>query len=175
LNFSSINIGSNKMLPVSFTNGGNSNVTISNVSISGAGYTASGIQTGQIVTPGQVATLNVTFTPATSGLLSGSVTVTSNASNSPTTITLSGTGAQAVQHSVTLTWSASTSAVTGYNVYRSSVSGGPYTKMNSGLVTTTSYLDTAVTSGQTYFYVVTSVNSSNVESTNSAEVSALVP
>jgi len=175
LSFSSINIGSNQILPVSFTNGGNSNVTISNVSVSGAGYTAGGIQTGQIVTPGQVATLNVTFTPATSGLLSGSVTVSSNASNSPMTITLSGTGAQAVQHSVTLTWNASTSTVSGYNVYRSSVSGGPYTKMNSGLITSTTYLDSAVTSGQTYYYVVTSVNSSNVESANSAEVSAIVP
>jgi hypothetical protein len=175
LNFSNINISSNKTLPVSFTNGGNSNVTISNVSVSGAGYTASGIQTGQIVTPGQIVTLNVTFTPATSGILPGSVTVSSNATNSPASITLSGTGVQAVTHSVTLTWSASTSAVSGYNVYRSSVSGGPYTKLNSALVGSTTYLDSAVTSGQTYFYVVTSVNSSSVESADSAEVSALVP
>ncbi|HTC64554.1 MAG TPA: immunoglobulin domain-containing protein [Candidatus Saccharimonadales bacterium] len=176
LSFSSVNIGSNKSLPVTFTNNGNSNVTISNVSLSGAGYSASGVQTGQILTPGQVATMNVTFTPATTGSLPGSVTVTSNASNSPATVTLSGTGAQAaVAHSVTLTWTASTSTVTGYNVYRSSVSGGPYTKMNSTIIAATSYVDSTVISGQTYFYVVTSVNSSNVESANSAEVSAVVP
>jgi len=76
---------------------------------------------------------------------------------------------------VTLTWNASTSTVSGYNVYRSSVSGGPYTKMNSTLVASTTYADTAVTAGQTYYYVVTSVDSSNVESAYSAEVSATVP
>ena len=39
----------------------------------------------------------------------------------------------------------------------------------------TSYTDANVQAGQTYFFVVTSVNSSNVESAFSAEVSALVP
>jgi hypothetical protein len=175
LNFSSVNIGSSSSLPITFTNAGNSNVTISNVSLSGAGYAASGVQTGQILTPGQVATMNVTFTPATAGSLPGSVTVTSNASNSPATVTLSGTGVQPVSHSVTLTWTASTSTVVGYNVYRSSVSGGPYSKMNSTIIAGTTYVDSTVISGQTYFYVVTSVDSNSVESANSAEVTATVP
>jgi fibronectin type 3 domain-containing protein len=76
---------------------------------------------------------------------------------------------------VTLTWNASTSTVTGYNVYRSTVSGGPYTKINSSLVNATTYVDTGVTAGQTYYYVVTSVDASSVESANSAEISVLVP
>jgi hypothetical protein len=176
LNFSSVNVGSNSVLPVSFTNGGNSNVTISNVTVSGAGYTANGIGSGQIVAPGKSATLNVTFAPASTGSLPGSVTVTSNAANSPASVTLSGTGAQQqVSHSVTLTWTASTSTVTGYNVYRSQVSGGPYTKLDSSAVAATSYGDSTVSAGQTYFYVVTSVNSSGVESADSSEVSATVP
>ena len=176
LNFSSVNVGSNSVLPVSFTNGGNSNVTISNVTVSGAGYTANGIGSGQIVAPGKSATLNVTFAPASTGSLPGSVTVTSNAGNSPASVTLSGTGAQQqVSHSVTLTWTASTSTVTGYNVYRSQVSGGPYTKLDSSAVAATSYADSTVSAGQTYFYVVTSVNSSGVESADSSEVSATVP
>jgi hypothetical protein len=176
LNFSNVNIGSNSILPVVLTNGGNSNVTISNVMISGAGYTAGGVQSGQIVTPGQTATLNITFAPAGTGLIPGNVTVTSNATNSPASVTLSGTGVQpAVSHSVTLTWTASTSTVAGYNVYRSTVSGGPYTKVNSTLLAATTYVDTTVQSGQTYFYVVTSVDSSAVESANSTEVSATIP
>ena len=175
LSFSSVNIGSNSILPVVFTNGGNSNVTISNVTVSGAGYTAGGVQAGQIVTPGQTATLNVTFAPAGTGLIPGSVTITSNATNSPASITLSGTGVQPVSHSVTLTWTASTSTVSGYNVYRSTVSGGPYTKLNSTLVAATTYVDSTVQAGQTYFYVVTSVDSSGVESADSTEVSATVP
>jgi fibronectin type 3 domain-containing protein len=160
---------------VTFTNGGNSNVTISNVSISGAGYSASGIQSGQIVAPGKTATLNVTFTPSSSGAIPGSVSVASNATNSPASVTLSGTGVQPVSHSVTLSWTASTSAVSGYNVYRSTVSGGPYTKLNSALIAATTYTDSTVQASTTYFYVVTSVDSSGVESADSAEVSATVP
>jgi fibronectin type 3 domain-containing protein len=78
-------------------------------------------------------------------------------------------------HSVTLNWTASTSTVSGYNVYRSTVSGGPYTKLNSTPIAATTYVDTTVQSGQTYYYVVTSVDSSGVESTDSSEVSAIVP
>jgi len=42
---------------------------------------------------------------------------------------------------VTLTWTASVvptggNAIAGYNVYRGTVSGGPYTKINTSLVTT---------------------------------------
>jgi hypothetical protein len=175
LNFSNVNIGSNSILPVTFTNGGTSNVTISNVSVSGAGYTASGIQSGQIVAPGKTATLNVTFAPSGAGLLPGSVTVTSNATNSPSNITLSGTGVQVVSHSVTITWTVSTSVVTGYYVYRSTLGGGPYSKLNSSPVAGTSYTDTTVQASQTYFYVVTSVDSNGVESAFSTEVSASVP
>jgi hypothetical protein len=175
LNFSSVNIGSNSILPVTFTNGGTSNVTISNISVSGAGYTATGVQTGQIVAPGKTATLNVTFAPSAEGVLPGSVTVTSNATNSPSTITLSGTGVQVVSHSVAITWTASTSVVTGYNEYRSSVSGGPYSKLNASPVAGTSYTDTTVQASQTYFYVVTSVDSNGTESAFSSEVSANVP
>jgi hypothetical protein len=175
LNFSSVNLGSNSILPVTFANGGNSNVTISNVTMSGAGFSASGVQSGQILTPGQNATLNVTYTPSATGSASGSVTITSNATNSPTTVTLSGTGVQPVSHSVTLTWTASTSTVAGYNVYRSTVSGGPYTKLNLTPVAATTYTDTTVQSGMTYFFVVTSVDSSGVESANSTEVSATIP
>jgi hypothetical protein len=175
LNFSNVNIGSNSILPVIFTNGGNSDVTISNVIISGAGYTASGVQSGQIVKSGQTATLNVTFTPSGTGPLPGSVKVTSNATNSPASISLSGTGVQPVSHSVTLTWTASTSTVSGYNVYRSTVSGGPYTKLNSAPVAATTYVDTTVQAGQIYLYVVTSIDSGGVESADSTEVSATVP
>jgi hypothetical protein len=175
LNFANVNLGSNSILSVTFTNAGNSNVIVSGVSISGAGYAASGVSTGQIVTPGQVAALNVTFTPAAAGSLPGTVTVTSNATKSPAAVSLSGTGVQPVAHTVTLSWAASTSTVSGYNAYRSSVSGGPYTKLDSALITTTQYTDSTVVAGQTYFYMVTSVDSSNVESTDSNQISATVP
>jgi len=175
LSYSSFNIGSTSNQSVTFSNTGNSNVTVSNVSISGAGFTASGVSSGLILTPGQSTTLIVSFTPSSTTSVTGSVTVTSNAKNSPATISLSGTGVQQVSHSVTLNWTASTSTVSGYDVYRSTVSSGSYAKVNSSLDTTTSYVDSSVQAGQMYFYVATSVNSSSVESAFSTEVSATIP
>jgi hypothetical protein len=76
--------------------------------------------------------------------------------------------------SVTLSWSASSSSgVVSYNVYRSSASTGPFTRI--GNVTSTSYTDASVAAGQTYFYTVTSVNGNNVESAEATPVSATVP
>jgi fibronectin type 3 domain-containing protein len=80
-------------------------------------------------------------------------------------------------HDVTLNWNASiSSGVIGYNVYRRIASGGPYTKVNSSVVTVTTYNDNTVQPGQTYFYVVTSINlSDDVESPYSNEVMAPIP
>jgi hypothetical protein len=80
-------------------------------------------------------------------------------------------------HSVVLTWDASTSTdVVGYNVYRSSVSGGPYALLSASIPAgTLTYTDTTVQAGRTYYYVVTAVDSGGNESAYSNEASALVP
>jgi hypothetical protein len=174
MNFGSVTMGSNSSQNVTLTNAGNSNITISNVSVSGAGFNASGAS-GVILTPGQTTTLSATFAPATAGSTTGSLTVASNATNSPDTIALSGTGVAQVNHSVSLSWIASTSTVMGYNTYSSLVSGGPYTKVNSSLNSGMTYTDNSVQAGKTYYYVVTAVNSTNMESVFSGEVSALIP
>jgi len=70
---------------------------------------------------------------------------------------------------VTLSWNTVTEA-TGYNVKRSTTAGGPYTIIATN-VTGTSYVDTIVTNGTTYYYVVTAVNADG-ESGNSNEASA---
>ena len=69
---------------------------------------------------------------------------------------------------VGLSWSASSGA-TSYNVKRSTTNGGPYTTIASP--TTTSYTDTGLTNGTTYYYVVSAVNTAG-ESANSSQVSA---
>ena len=80
------------------------------------------------------------------------------------------------KHSVTLTWKASTSTVAGYNVYRSTVKGRDYVKINVALVTgQTSYKDETVQSGTTYYYVTRAVDAQGRESLDSAEVVARVP
>ena len=77
-------------------------------------------------------------------------------------------------HCVDLSWGASPDPVVGYNVYRSTVSGGPYTLLNSTPVTALTYSDSAVTAGTKYFYVVRA-ELAGVESVNSNEASATVP
>jgi fibronectin type 3 domain-containing protein len=65
--------------------------------------------------------------------------------------------------------------VIGYNVYRGTTSGGPYTKIVSAPQAGTTYTDSAVQSGWTYFYVVTAVDSNGNESSYSNEATAVIP
>ena len=175
LSFGSVVLGGSSVMGITFTNAGNSNVSISKVSISGAGFTASGVSPGMILAPGQNTTLNVTFSPTVAGTVTGSIIVASDATNSPTIISLSGSGVRASLHSATLSWTPSTSAlVGGYNVYRSIVSGGPYARMTSSPVTTSSYTDFTVEAGHIYYYVVTSLTA-DTESSESSQVSAAIP
>ena len=76
---------------------------------------------------------------------------------------------------VSLTWAANTETdLAGYNVYRSDISGGGYTKLNASLVSTTSYTDSNLAAASSYYYVVTAVDSSINESILSSEVMATV-
>lgn len=70
----------------------------------------------------------------------------------------------------TLSWSAVEGAAS-YNVKCSIIAGGSYTTIATN-VSDTSYIDTTVTNGTTYYYVVTAVDSSGNESANSNEASA---
>ena len=176
LDLGNVNTGINSALTTTLKNNGNSNVTISSVTFTGAGFSGSGVSSGLILTPNQTAVLTVTFAPATVGPVSGNVSISSNATGSPTTVSLTGTGVSASSHSVALAWDASASTgVVGYFVYRGTVSGGPYTKQNLSADTILAFTDSGLISGQTYFYVVTAVDGSNVESGFSSQVSAAIP
>ena len=81
-------------------------------------------------------------------------------------------------HRVNLNWQAPAAkpgvTVKSYNVYRSTTSGRQYVKIASG-VPEAHYVDTTVSSGKTYYYVVTSVDAAGHESGFSAEIKATVP
>jgi cellulose 1,4-beta-cellobiosidase len=81
----------------------------------------------------------------------------------PTNLTATAGNAQ-----VTLQWDA-VPGVVGYRVKRSTTSGGPYSTLTT--VTTSSYTDTAVTNGKTYYYVVSALDAST-QSANSNQASA---
>jgi hypothetical protein len=173
VSFGNVNVGSTASHTVTVTNTGNSNVAISQESLTGANLSLSG---GAAVTlsPSQSVTLTVQYAPTTAVSTAGTLAIVSNATGSPASIPVSGTGVASVQHTVALSWNASTSA-TGYNVYRSATSGSGYARVNSGVDGTLSYSDTSVQNGQTYFYVTTAVDATGQESAYSTEVSAVIP
>jgi MBG domain len=72
---------------------------------------------------------------------------------------------------VSLSWNPSTNA-TSYNVKRAASAGGPYATI--GTTAATNYVDTTVSNGATYFYVVSALNVSG-ESADSSPVSAQLP
>jgi hypothetical protein len=174
LNFGSVPVSSSKEQDITLTNAGNSSVTISKVSVSGAGYNATGGAAGLILSPKQTATVRATFAPSATGSQTGSITVTSNAKNSPAAIALAGVGVAPSAHHVALAWNGS-SGIEGYNVYVASTSGGPYSRLNAVPIASASYADFSVLSGHSYYYVVTSVSTANQESNHSSEVKATVP
>jgi hypothetical protein len=177
LAFGSVNVGSTSSQSISISNTGSSNVTVSNVSVSGAGFNATGLPVGTVLTPGQSATVNVTFTPGGATAVTGGFTVTSNATDSTDTIAFSGTGTQPAPtvYSVNLSWApSSTPGITGYDLYRGTVMGGPYTLLTTVSPTSESYVDATAQTGQTYYYVVTSIGANGVQSSYSNVATAVV-
>jgi fibronectin type 3 domain-containing protein len=128
--------------------------------------------------PGQSATLNVQFDPTVAGTATGTLTLASNSTSSSTTvISLSGTGAS-VSHEVDLSWNAPTSSptsVVGYYVYRATSGSSSYQQLTSSIVTTTTYVDSNVQSGQSFDYAVRSVDASGATSVPSNIANAVIP
>lgn len=175
LNFGNVTVGSNARLNGTLSASGSS-VTVSSDNVSGSAFTISGLSLPVTIPAGQNVPFTVTFTPQGAGAASGCITFNSNASNSPTIESLTGTGVPPAQHSVSLSWTASSSNnVIGYNIYRGVTGGGPYGKINPVLNASTQYSDTTVVDGQTYYYVTTAVNSSNQESGYSNQANAVIP
>lgn len=103
-------------------------------------------------------------------LLSGCAGVSAS-SKSPQSPSPTGSG----PYSVDLSWNPSNSLVIGYNLYRGTVSGGPYARLNPSVLSGTNFTDSTIQSGTTYYYVSTSINSDNEESSYSNEASAAIP
>jgi hypothetical protein len=174
LNFGSVTIRTSKTLRATLTATAAS-VKISSATSTSPEFSLGGLSFPTTIAAGQSASFTLTFTPQTSGTASGIISFLSNAANSPTVETLTGSGTAAPAHSVRLSWTSSPSAVVGYNIYRSATSGGPYTKVNSALNASTSYIDTAVKGGATYYYVSTAVAGSGLESISSNQLRAVIP
>jgi hypothetical protein len=175
--FGNVNLNTPATQSVTLTSSGTAPLTINTATLTGTGFTMSGVSAPLTLNPGQTATLSVTFDPTAAGAATGSVTVTSNAASGGTvTINLTGTGT-AASYQVNLTWQAPTSStdpVAGYNIYRST-SGGAFQLLNSSVNTPVSYTDTTVQNGTSYTYQVTSVDSGGNESSPSNTYATTIP
>jgi hypothetical protein len=173
LNFGNVTVGTSATELLSLTASGGS-VTIYSATSGNSQFALDGATFPLTLAAGQSVSYDVAFAPQNAGLDSGSLSFSSNASNSTAVESLSGTGL-AQTYTVNLSWNA-TQNVVGYNVYRSGSATGTFTKVNSAVDPNTAYTDNSVTSGQTYYYEATSVNSAGQESAKSTPpVQAVVP
>jgi hypothetical protein len=183
INFGNLNLKTTSTQTVTLQNTGDISMTISGVTVSGAGFAYSNLSPGVSLFPNQTISFQISFTPQVSGPATGTVSILSSNLSSPPSIPLSGDGISSTppptppsaQHLVSLTWNASTSnSITGYIVYRSTVSGSGFSPLTAA-ISALSYTDSTVANGTTYYYVVTAVDSAGVESLYSNQVTAAIP
>jgi hypothetical protein len=169
-------VGTVSTQPVMLTSVGTAPVTVSSGTLSGTGFTMSGATFPVTLNPGLAVTLDVQFDPSTAGAVTGQLTIQSNSSTNGVAVSsLSGTG---VPHQVELSWDAPTTStvpIVGYRSYRSTGGSSTYQLLNSSAATQTTYVDSTVQAGVAYDYIVTSVDSSGLESAPSNEVAATIP
>jgi len=166
---------------ITLTSTGTAPVTVNSAILVGIGFTMSGPTFPSTLAPGQSAILNLEFDPTVLGVAAGVLTITStSSSNAAVAIALTGTGMPDTpgSYTVNLTWDApsgSPVAVTGYNVYRSLNGTSTYQLLNSSSDAQTAYTDNTVQTGQTYQYIVESVDDTGAESSPSTPIVVTIP
>lgn len=125
--FGNVTVGSPISQTIQLTNSGTGVLTVSQVSAAGAGFNTSAMSLPASLNPNQSTTFNVQFSPPSAGSASGSVSVVSNAPNSPAVIGLSGTGMAA-----TLTLSVSSTSLSFGSVNTGSSATQNVTVTNTG-------------------------------------------
>lgn len=177
---------------VTLQNTGDVKVSIKGVSVAGAGFGYAKLSAGDSLSPNQKVTFQVWFKPQVKGSAAGTLSILASNVSAPISASLTGNGVIAsnsnpaptpvpaptptpTSHNVHLAWNASSGSSVGYRVYRSETSGGPYVSVNGANIESLAYDDAAVSSGTTYYYVVTAVNSAGQESVYSNQASAAIP
>ncbi|MGH9738128.1 MAG: beta strand repeat-containing protein [Candidatus Acidiferrales bacterium] len=92
LSFGGVVVGSSSTLSLTVTNTGTATVNISQAAISGAAFSIVGGNPSSTIPAGQSSTVQVRFAPQSAGAATGSLTVTSDATDSPMAVSLAGTG-----------------------------------------------------------------------------------
>ena len=93
--FGSVVTGSTNSKTIQLKNSGTASLTVSQVAATGSGFSVGGVSVPLTLAPGASSTFNVQYAPTAAGAVNGSVSIVSNAPNSPATVSLSGTGVNA--------------------------------------------------------------------------------
>ena len=185
LSFGGVPVGSTSAAQtVTLSNPAGAASTSATISVS-AGYSQTN-NCSATLAGGSSCNILVKFAPTTPGVVSGALSITVSTASSPLQVALSGTGSSAPgtptgvsavpagSGTIGLSWIASsgTAPIT-YNIYRGTTSGGEGTTPVATNITATTYADAMVTSGTTYYYKISAINSIGA-SAESAETSAKV-
>ncbi|HTR24193.1 MAG TPA: choice-of-anchor D domain-containing protein [Terriglobales bacterium] len=173
--FGKIQAGSSKTFNVNLTNSGKRSLKITADPVQGSEFSVGTFPLPMTLKPGAHVQLPVIFTPTAAGRVTGSVTLANNGQDSQLEIKLAGTGVAQGSHSVALTWLPGDENYAGFNVYRATTQGGPYSKINSQLDTISSYTDSEVAGGATYYYAATEVDAQGEESAYSNIAVVTIP
>jgi hypothetical protein len=174
LSFGNITVGSSATLQATLK-ATNAAVTISADQSTSSEFTILGLTLPMTLQAGQSVAVTIQFTPNASGKATAKAGFTSNALDSPTVEQLNGTGVAQPAQSVYLTWDAGEGNPVGFNVFRGTAQGGPFSQINTALDSSTNYTDYTVAAGTTYYYVTTAVNSEGQQSSYSNVTEAVVP
>jgi hypothetical protein len=180
VSFGSVALNGSATQPIVFTSTGKLPVKIDALTLSGSGFSISGMSFPVTLNPGQTATLYVQFAPPVVGAATGQLMVSSNSLPDPVLqVALSAAGkAQTGNYLVSLTWAApsgSSNAIAGYQVYRSTADNAQYQLLNPSIDAQTIFTDSDVLSGTTYQYYVTTVDMAGAQSVPSNIAQVTVP
>ena len=153
---------------------GRSPVTIYSAGITSSEFALTGLSFPLTIAAGQSKSYQVTFSPGLSGNASAVLSFR-GAPGVGAEEGLLGNAIPATQHKVNLSWNAGSSGVVGYNIYRANASGGQYSQINSIPDSNTSYLDSTVQGGRTYYYVTTAIAANGKQSAYSNQVEVVIP
>jgi hypothetical protein len=178
--FGNVAIGQTLTTSVTLQNQGLSTIEIENISVSGSAFSVTGSTKFPIsLAAGASVTIQLQFSPVVAGSATEPLMITSSVSTNPTSIAeMTGVGiASGGPKKVQLTWLApnsASSAIVGYNIYRSA-NGTGYQLLNSAVDQGTTYTDASVQSGSGYDYYVESVDASGNQSPPSNTTTVAVP
>jgi Abnormal spindle-like microcephaly-assoc'd, ASPM-SPD-2-Hydin len=173
--FGKTQTGSSKSFKVNLTNSGKRSLKITSDPVQGSEFSVGTFPLPMTLKPGGSVQIPLIFTPTAAGRVTGNVTLANTGQDSKLVIKLAGTGVDQSSHSVALSWQPGGQNWVGFNIYRSTVDGGPYSRINSSLDPSSSYTDSTVQGGMTYYYCATEVDSQGQESPYSNIAQVTIP